>query len=86
MTSIYSFIIPDIFSFYGVCSCRDKTTVNCSVNKGGFVPAFMLLQLRNITGLFLFCFFVFGATAPPVGQGLLLHEVSKSHITTHHSR
>jgi len=22
----------------------------------------------------------------PVGQGLLIHEVSKSHTTTHHSR
>ena len=23
---------------------------------------------------------------PPVGQGLLIHEVSRSHTTTHHSR
>jgi len=30
--------------------------------------------------------FVFGATAPPVGHGLLIHEVSRSHTTTHHSR
>jgi len=29
--------------------------------------------------------FVFGAT-PPVGQGLLIHDVSRSHTTTHHSR
>ena len=31
----------------------------------------------------------FGATAPPlppVGQGRLIHEVSRSHTTTHHSR
>jgi len=31
----------------------------------------------------------FGATAPPpppVGQGLLIHELSRSHTTTHHSR
>jgi len=35
----------------------------------------------------LLCFlFVFGATAPPVGQGLLIHEVSRSDATTHHSR
>jgi len=27
--------------------------------------------------------FVFGSTAP-VGQGLLIHEVARSHITTHH--
>ena len=28
--------------------------------------------------------FVFGAK-PPVGQGLLIHEVSRSHTATHHS-
>ena len=26
------------------------------------------------------------AQQPPVGQGLLIHEVSRSHTTTHHSR
>ena len=31
------------------------------------------------------CLFVFGAT-PPVGPGLLIHEVYRSHTTTHHSR
>ena len=31
--------------------------------------------------------FVFGTTAPPpVGQSLLIHEVSRSHTTTHHIR
>jgi hypothetical protein len=35
-----------------------------------------------------FCLFVFGVTAPPppLGQDLLIHEVSRSHTTTHHSR
>jgi len=27
-----------------------------------------------------------GALKPPVGRGLLVHEVSRSHTTTHHSR
>jgi hypothetical protein len=27
-----------------------------------------------------------GGRQPPVGPGLLIHEVSRSHITTHHSR
>ena len=31
-------------------------------------------------------FFPFWRDSPPVGQGLLTHEVSKSHTTTHHSR
>jgi len=29
---------------------------------------------------------LFLARQPPVGQGLLIHEVSRSHSTTHHSR
>jgi len=31
------------------------------------------------------CLFVYGATAP-FGQSLLIHEVSRSHTMTHHSR
>jgi len=33
---------------------------------------------------FLFYFLV--TRPPPVGQGLLIHEVSRSHTSTHHSR
>jgi len=29
---------------------------------------------------------LFLAQQPTVGQGLLIHEVSRSHTTTHHSR
>jgi len=31
-------------------------------------------------------FFLIWRSSPPVGQGLLIHEVSRSHTTTHHSR
>jgi hypothetical protein len=31
-------------------------------------------------------FFYISAQQPPMGQGLLIHEVSRSHTTTHHSR
>ena len=31
-------------------------------------------------------FFFFGRDSPPVGQALLIHEVSRSLTTTHHSR
>ena len=34
---------------------------------------------------FFFFFILFGSTAP-MGHGLLIHEVSRSHTTTHHSR
>jgi len=30
-------------------------------------------------------FFFLLAQQPPVGQGFLIHEVSRSHTTTHHS-
>jgi len=30
--------------------------------------------------------FVFGTTTPPLGQGLLIHEVSRLHSATQHSR
>jgi hypothetical protein len=39
----------------------------------------MSLFLINLVCLFL-------APQPPVGQGLLIHEVSRSHTTTHHGR
>jgi len=30
--------------------------------------------------------FLFWRNSPPVGQGLLIHEISRSHTTTHPSR
>jgi len=35
-----------------------------------------------------FLFFIYLVQQPPpnVGQGLLIHEVSRSHTTTHHSQ
>jgi len=36
--------------------------------------------------LFIFNLFFYLAQQPPVGQGLLIHEVSRSHSTTHHSQ
>ena len=34
----------------------------------------------------IFFFVLFLARQPPVGHDLLIHEVSRSHTTTHHSR
>ena len=36
--------------------------------------------------IFYFVYLFSLARQPPVGQGLLIHEVSRSHTTTHHSR
>ena len=42
---------------------------------------------RRLFCLFMFCLFVCVlCDSPPVGHGLLIHEVSGSHTTTHHSR
>ena len=40
------------------------------------------MSVANYTSFF-FCFW---RNSPPEGQGLLNHEVSRSHTTTHHSR
>ena len=39
-----------------------------------------------VRGLFLCLFVCFWRDSPPVGHDLLIHEVSRSHTTTHHSR
>ena len=51
----------------------------------------LLILLRSVNTITLNnCLFVFffGHNSPPpsVGQGLLIHEVSRSHTTAHHSR
>ena len=38
------------------------------------------------TTVFPFLLLILVARQPPVGQGLLIHEVSRSHTTTHHIR
>jgi len=42
--------------------------------------AFICSQPVNLS------FLSFWRNSPPVGQGPLIHEVSRSHSTTHHSR
>jgi len=41
-------------------------------------------MLKHFTLLKFVCLFL--VRQPPVGQGLLIHEVSKSHTMTHHSQ
>jgi len=40
----------------------------------------------KVSGSFLLLLFFFLAQQPPVSQGLLIHEVSRSHTTTRHIR
>ena len=51
------------------------------------VRVFVLLQCRilRLQKIHLILFLGGGAQQPPVGQGLLIHDVSRSHTTTYHS-
>jgi hypothetical protein len=51
-----------------------------------FINSVSLLPSRSSSVILYGILFLFGATVPTVGQGLLNHEVSISHTTTHHSR
>jgi len=47
---------------------------------------YLIWRFFQIISINFSCLFVFGATGPPpMGQDLLIHEVSRSHTTTHHS-
>ena len=49
----------------------------------------VLISILDCNRVRFVCFFFlsfFLARQPPLGQGLLIHEVSRSHTTTHHSR
>jgi len=50
--------------------------------------SFLICQHVSINDSYSFVrmFLSFWRNSPPVGQGLLLHEVSRSHTTTHHCR
>jgi len=52
------------------------------MNPNGNKECFQL-QDKNYLDTF---FYYYLAQQPPVGQGLLFHEVSRSHTTMHHSR
>jgi len=71
------------------------------LGRGPVVNAFVVLNYGKIyttyiKAIFVECestmrntymFFIFFlAQQPPVGQGFLIHEVSRSYTTTHHSR
>ena len=47
--------------------------------------AMNIINFQNPLVAFLFVCFWPNCPPPPVGQGLLIHEVSRSHTTTHHS-
>jgi hypothetical protein len=51
-----------------------------------FVHSHVMGDLRLFTFKMNETLCLFLARQPPVGQGLLINEVSRSHTTTHHSR
>jgi len=71
---LHFFCIPQFIKTF-MWKCSPMCTVFKSSCKGPFKNFVSLVYL-----------FVFGMTASPVGQGLLIHEVSRTHTTMHHSR
>jgi len=67
-----------IFNLKVVAMLRQLLHERHLISRTNFCPGF----LTRIEG---FCLFVFGATAPQWGKGLLIPEVSRSRMT-HHSR
>ena len=71
----------DSHSFLAV---KYKTTIKLNYILMHLIGA---CNIRNDLNPERVCFFVcYWSDSPPVGQGLLIHEVSRSHTTTHHSR
>jgi hypothetical protein len=69
---------------HGVCSTVARHAVGtCTIFS--FTSNCPYWQPSGLLRCVKFCLFVFGVTAP-VGQGLLIHEVSISHTTTQHSQ
>jgi len=72
------------FRFYSLISSNGRQKF---VNPHIFGENLRILTLENglhLPPLFTFSFLL--TQQPPAGQGLLTHEVSRSHTTTHHSR
>jgi hypothetical protein len=47
--------------------------------------SYLIQRLSTLELVLRLCFF-FWCDSLPVGQGLLIHEVSRAHTTAHHSR
>jgi hypothetical protein len=60
----------------------------CITYPVGFKRLMITCWVRKILNpiLILNNIYIFLAQQPPVGQSVLIHEVSRSHTTTHHSR
>ena len=54
------------------------------IHKKSNLSLFNDIIIRNFMTTKIVCLFL--ARQPPMGQGLPIHEVSRSHTTTHHSR
>ena len=75
------------FSFRRVCHrfCHVLSTTH-GKNNIALSPGVICQWQRQKECYLLFFFWGGGARQPPLGHGLLIHEVSRSHSTTHHSR
>jgi hypothetical protein len=66
------------------CSYAKAATSEKQLQHAAYCAVPIGCRHQNVT--ISFWFFFFRSNGPPVGQGLLIHEVSRSHSKTHHSR
>jgi len=69
--------LPTTYFFFALMQRNINLFDSCQLIQM-FIKFQRYLQERNV------CLFL--ARQPPVGHGLLIHEVSRSHTTTHHSQ
>ena len=62
-----------------VCACAFEKIREPATAEKGYREIQSVCERKELVCLFM-------ARQPPVGQGLLIHEVSRSHTTTDHSR
>jgi hypothetical protein len=74
-----------IFVLVYVFECRRLAKEKFS-RTGVGEGVFLQEESRKVSALKIVIFFFVLVRQPPVGQGLLIHEVCKSHAATHHSR
>jgi len=74
-------VVPVYIFIVSVCSCFVCAILGYTVL---YLIFFWLISTSRFLRLFFFYWFL--ARQPPVGQSLLIHEVSRLHTTTHHIR
>jgi len=85
--SVYVIVLMIFHNSHRMSDCR-VLTCDLTLLSRNAVVLVVYTMWSPVTQRVIICFFfcLFLARQPQVGQGLLIHEVSRPHTTTHHSR